>query len=413
MDADRTNTVHTDTSHSRRLPHRHRRVRWAPPSCKPRSSPSSTASPPAPTSCSCSSGSSTSAAPGRSPEPSRAPRGSPTSATSTPAHNQLRVARALREFPQLDSPWLGVTSPTRRPACWPLTSTTTNAAALIGIAERTPAGHLGAAVAAWSQHHDDPEQIRARQHQARSCSWRCDPDGMITLTARMTPHVAAAVCAVIDTHVMHTNPTPDAPAAAGAPAGAATAPETGAPAPAGAIPSRPTLAQQRHDALAHAIAHGGEITTEVVVHVTADGNHLTDGTPLSDHAVTNLLPDAHVALLLHDTRRHPIDASPRRRSPTRRQRRVLDARQPRMRPPRLHLRDLPPVRPRHPLRRWRAHHPRQPPTPVRPPQPRQGTRPAMTGERTPARFATGDVTASQGTASPPGRDCSRAPPLGS
>jgi hypothetical protein len=243
------------------------------------------------------------------------------------AHNQLRVARAMRAFPQLAVAMASGSISYAKARVLAAHLDDTNAAALIAIAQRTPAGRLGAAIAAWSQHHEDPEQIRARQHQARSCSWRCDPDGMITLTALMTPHVAAAVCAVIDTHVMHTNPTPDAPAAAGAPAGAATAPETGAPAPAGAIPSRPTLAQQRHDALAHAIAHGGEITTEVLVHVTADGNHLTDGTPLSDHAITNLLPDAYIALLLHDTRGHPIDASPRRRSPTRRQRRVLDARQ--------------------------------------------------------------------------------------
>ena len=34
------------------------------------------------------------------------------------------------------------------------------------------------------------------------------------------------------------------------------------------------------------------------------------------------------AALIHDTARHPIDASPRRRTPTRRQRRVIDACQP-------------------------------------------------------------------------------------
>ena len=228
------------------------------------------------------------------------------------AHNQLRAARAMRAFPGLDAAM----------ACGDVSYTKArvlaahldadNAAALIALAQRTPAGRLGAAIAAWSQRHDDPDTIRARQHQGRSCTWRCDPDGMVTLTARMTPHVAAALCAVIDTHVLHTNPTPDAPT-----------PD----APAGAAPTRPTLAQQRHDALAHAITHGGQITTEVLIHVTADGNQLTDGTPLSDHAVTELLPDAFICLLLHDTRGRPIDASPRRRHPTRRQRRVLDARQ--------------------------------------------------------------------------------------
>jgi hypothetical protein len=249
------------------------------------------------------------------------------------AHNQLRVARAMRAFPGLDAAMACGDVSYAKARVLAAHLDHDNAAALIAIAQRTPAGRLGAAIAAWSQRHDDPDTIRARQHQGRSCSWRCDPDGMVTLTARMTPHVAAAVCAVIDTHVLHTDHAPAAaatPPAHGpdAPAGVAAA-ATPAPgtAPAGAIPSRPTLAQQRHDALAHAVAHGGQITTEVLVHVTADGNHLTDGTPLSDHAVTQLLPDAHIALLLHDTRGHPIDASPRRRNPTRRQRRVLDARQ--------------------------------------------------------------------------------------
>lgn len=60
------------------------------------------------------------------------------------------------------------------------------------------------------------------------------------------------------------------------------------------------------------------------MHVRDDGNALADGTPLSDHAVASLLPEAFVSLLIHDSKRQPIDASPRRRFPTRRQRRVLD-----------------------------------------------------------------------------------------
>lgn len=87
-------------------------------------------------------------------------------------------------------------------------------------------------------------------------------------------------------------------------------------------------AHQRADALTALVTGGGAtIHAEVLVHVTEDGNHLPDGTPLSDHAVTTLLPDAFVSLLLDDTARQPIDASPRRRTPTRRQRRVIDARQ--------------------------------------------------------------------------------------
>lgn len=70
------------------------------------------------------------------------------------------------------------------------------------------------------------------------------------------------------------------------------------------------------------------LDAEVVVHVTQDGNHLADGTPLADHTVAAMLPDAFVSLLMHDAERQPVDASPRRRFPTRRQRRIIDERSP-------------------------------------------------------------------------------------
>jgi hypothetical protein len=220
------------------------------------------------------------------------------------ARSQVRVARAMRTFPALDAAMAtGDVSYAKARALVPYL-TADNASELLDIAVRTPAARLGAAVAAWSQRNDDVDTIAARQHAMRSVSWRTEPDGSVVITARLAPEAAAEVCAVVDAQV----------ARADAPAGA-------------------SLAQQRADAL-HTIAtsgtsssHSSNVTAEVLVHVTADGNHLTDGTPLSDHAVAALLPDAFVSLLLHDHERQPIDASPRRRFPTRRQRRVLDARQ--------------------------------------------------------------------------------------
>ncbi len=232
------------------------------------------------------------------------------------AHRQLRVARAMRTWTALDEAMAdGDVSFAKARTIVPHLSDT-NVVALVDIARSTPVGRLGAAVAAWLHRHDDPEEIARRHHRERSVSWRTDPDGMVTITARLEPGVAGAVCAVLDTQVMR------------APAGA---PE--------ADGSRPSLAQQRADALVAAVtappaerARGRgrpptRVDTEVVVHVTAEGNRLTDGTPLGDHAVAALLPDAFVSLLLHDAERQPIDASPRRRFPTRRQRRVVDARQ--------------------------------------------------------------------------------------
>ena len=220
------------------------------------------------------------------------------------ARTQVRVARAMRTHPGLDhSMARGDISYAKARGLTPHL-TETNATDLIALAERTPAHQLGSAIAAWSQRHEDPDQIRHRQHQNRSLSWRTEPDGMVVVTTRLTPETAAGFCAVIDTIVMRSHAAPGS-----------------------------TLPQQRADALTTmttpntstaATAAAATITTEVVVHVTADGNHLTNGTPLSDHAVTALLPAAFISLLLHNTQRHPIDASPRRRHPTRRQRRVLD-----------------------------------------------------------------------------------------
>ena len=216
------------------------------------------------------------------------------------ARSQVRVARAMRTFPALDRAMeVGDVSYAKARVLVPYL-TDENHQELLAIAERTTAGRLGAAVAAWSRRNEDPDTIDRRQHAARSLTWRTEPDGMIVITARLQPHTAGAFCAAIDTAVTHTT----------APAGA-------------------SLPQQRADALTTLITHGGAtVTTEVVIHVGEDGNTLTDGTPLSDHAVTSHLPEAFISLLIHDNKRQPIDASPRRREPTRRQQRVLDERDP-------------------------------------------------------------------------------------
>ncbi len=125
---------------------------------------------------------------------------------------------------------------------------------------------------------------------------------MVTITARLAPADAGAVCAAIDARVTRDR----------APMGA-------------------SLAHQRADALVAVVTGGGaNVTAEVVIHVRGDDptGTLADGTPMSEHAVASLLPEAFVSLLVKDMDGKPIDASPRRRSPTRRQRRVLDERHP-------------------------------------------------------------------------------------
>jgi hypothetical protein len=205
------------------------------------------------------------------------------------ARTQVRVARAMRQFPALDQAMATGDVSYAKARVLAAYLTSANVDDLLGIAATTPAGRLGAAIAAWSQRNDDPDAIRRRQHEARSVSWRTEPDGMVVLTARLTPENAGAVCAAIDTTVTRNH------------------------APAGAC-----LAHQRADALVALMTDGGgSVTAELVIHVNAEGNTLTDGTPLSDHAVAGLLPDAFISLLLHDNQGRPIDASPRRRLPTR------------------------------------------------------------------------------------------------
>ncbi len=226
------------------------------------------------------------------------------------ARRQVRVARALRDHPVLDAAMRGGDVSYAKARVLISTLDATNAEALVAIARVTPAGRLGAAIAAWTQAHDDQDVIAQRQHDARSMSWRTDPDGTVVITARLTPEAAGQLCAVVDTNVTRSD-----------------------------VPAGTTLAQQRADALVTAVTSGGgDFTAEVVVHVREDGNTLTDGTPLADHAVTTMLPDAFVSLLVHDSQRQPVDASPRRRFPTRRQRRVIDETNPECAQPGCHAR---------------------------------------------------------------------------
>jgi hypothetical protein len=64
----------------------------------------------------------------------------------------------------------------------------------------------------------------------------------------------------------------------------------------------------------------------VIVHVRGDDCTMDDGTPITDHAVARLLPDAFIRLLITEANRLPINASGRHRHPTTRQQRVARAR---------------------------------------------------------------------------------------
>ncbi len=224
------------------------------------------------------------------------------------AHNQVRVARAMREFPELSTAMAaGDVSYSKARVLVPHLNAA-HVDELVALASTTPAARLRMAIAAWSHRTESEDEIERRHQRERHLSWRTDPDGMVTITARLAPADAATVCAVIDKSV--------------------TSHRVADAAPAG-VDQHPSLGQQRADALVRIATTGGPaglVRPEVVIHVRDTGNSLADGTPLTDHAVTRLLPESFVSLLMLDAQRKPIDASPRRRFPTRRQRRVVDER---------------------------------------------------------------------------------------
>lgn len=87
------------------------------------------------------------------------------------------------------------------------------------------------------------------------------------------------------------------------------------------------------DSCRHQLAAGGGSGTqaEVVVHVSTaeDGSivaALSDGTPVPEPQLGELLCESTVRALLHDSEGQPIDASPLRKAPTTRQMRLLEAR---------------------------------------------------------------------------------------
>ncbi len=215
------------------------------------------------------------------------------------ARNQVRVATAMREYPALHAAMAaGDVSFAKARMLVPHLSDD-HADELVELATVTPTSRLAVAIAAWSHRNETDDEIDQRHQRERYVSWRTDPDGMVTITARLAPTEAANVCAVIDKNVTTQPQTDD---------------------------THPSLGQQRADALIRltATGSGNSANTEVVVHVRDTGNTLTDGTPLTDNAVIRLLPEAFVSLLMHDSAQQPIDASPRRRFPTRRQRLILD-----------------------------------------------------------------------------------------
>ncbi len=156
------------------------------------------------------------------------------------ARDQLRVARCLEKLPALDRAIAEGRLSYAKARVISRYADDETIGELIEMAETCPAGRLGVLIAAWRQAQEDDDAISAAQYDARSMSWRTEPDGMVTITARLRPVEAGSVQAAIERLVMRSNAQTEA-----------------------------TLPQLRADAL-HRLSteRAGGTQAEVVVHVS-------------------------------------------------------------------------------------------------------------------------------------------------
>jgi Domain of unknown function (DUF222) len=182
-------------------------------------------------------------------------------------------------------------------------ATPANQAQLLNIALSVPAGHLGRALSAWTHRTSSDDELARLHQEQRSVTWRTEPDGIVTFTAKLTPLVGGMLISRLSTHVMTTRTA------------------------VGTTETWPSLAQQHADALEQLLGAGsGGLTTEIVVHVRGDGTTLDDGTPLPISVVERIAPQAFIRALVHAADGRPVNASPKRRHPSTRQKRVVKER---------------------------------------------------------------------------------------
>ncbi len=234
------------------------------------------------------------------------------------AREWLRIGRALATLPNTGQAFAnGDLSFTKIRALTRL-ATPGNEAELLGIAERTPAGDLGRALAAWSARHEDEHERDRRHRRDRGLRWRTEPDGMVTASIRMTPAQAAVLTAAVDEHVMRSEGREPADT---------TDSDNDATASRESHPQWASLAQQRADALVDLISNGGSnVVTEVILHVRADGCTLDDGSPIGGSIVEHIATTAALRAMIHDAESHPINVSGKHRNHTKRQKLVVKER---------------------------------------------------------------------------------------
>jgi hypothetical protein len=103
------------------------------------------------------------------------------------AREWIRIGRLLRSLTLIADAFLADELSYSKVRTLTRIATPTNQAELLEIATAVPAGHLGRALASWL-HRTSTDAELERLHQAqRSVTWRTEPDGMVTFTARLVP----------------------------------------------------------------------------------------------------------------------------------------------------------------------------------------------------------------------------------
>ncbi len=224
------------------------------------------------------------------------------------ARDQLRVTRALLKYEPLDLALEEQRLSYAKVRYLARYVNGDNVNDLIEIAERVPAGRLGYALASYWNSESSSDEVSARQHANRSVSWKTDADGMMVITSRLPPIDGAHLTSLIDSESMRGNTVAD-----------------------------DMVGQQRADGLMTLLTSStngddqGSVRAEIVVHVTANEHGglihaLQDGTPLPEAQASELLCGASIRAIVHDSKGQPIDASPAAPSASKRQRRLLMAR---------------------------------------------------------------------------------------
>ncbi len=272
---------------------------------------------------------------------------------STTAREWIRVGHSLRCLPIIDAAFAANEisyAKTRTLTRW---ADEENEQQLLDLAHHHSAERLTVAIAKVLDHDspDSDEQRDQHHHDCRSFTSYTDGDGMTVIRIVLPPSNAKPILAAIDKLVDQIASTPAEDAAAESVAEPTTQSGQNAPAEAPtptcskSFPTTlqqlrrrwqptvegndcylPGLWQQRADAfMALFLGIDIDLTTEVVIHIRGDGNTFNDGTPITNNAIARQLDHTYIRLLIHDAQGHPIDATNKRRHPTTRQARLVDA----------------------------------------------------------------------------------------